>query len=72
MSLTVKYIDENPSCISIGRNGQIKTTGLFVTDCCEVVTVIPMTSRGEPGNCRIEIPKRDVAAAIAALRKAVK
>ena len=43
--------------LAMGRNGLMRTSGLRV--CCfmsGVVIIEPVTSRGQIGNCRIEMP----------------
>jgi len=59
--------------LAMGRNGLMRTSGLRV--CCfmsGVVIIEPVTSRGQIGNCRIEMPVSELSGLIAVLRDIAK
>ena len=61
MSKTIKFKSpEVPR--SFGRNGNIKTTGLYgvVSQGHDVVWLQPITSRGNIGNCVLAFPKTEI------------
>jgi len=43
-------------CVALGRNGTINATGVEVYATEKVVTLTPITTRGVPGRCYIELP----------------
>ena len=52
----------------LGRNGYYTCTGLYVTENPNgQVWIEPITSKGEVGRCRIEIPVEAITEVIAAL-----
>ncbi len=44
----------------IGRNGCFQCTGVEISNIQGVVTIEPITSKGEVGRCQIEIPQESV------------
>ena len=44
-------------CLFLGRNGAFHASGLEVTEHNDVVTMTPITGKGRPARCFIEIPK---------------
>ena len=65
MSKTIKF--KSPEVVwSFGRNGNIKTTGLYglVSQNRDVMWLQPITSRGNIGNCVLAFPKTEIDAVI--------
>ncbi|WP_216726106.1 hypothetical protein [Hymenobacter siberiensis] len=65
----------NVQTTSVGRNGAIKTTGVFVSAVNfapdpnrHVMSLSPCTSRGYMANCDIDVPMADVPDFIQALQ----
>lgn len=51
-------------CVSIGRNGEIQTHGIWVyssktVNAGEYISIQPITSRDNAGRCRIEFPSEE-------------
>lgn len=42
--------------ICLGRNGEIKASGLLIRDLEGCVEVQPVTSRGKPARCLMKVP----------------
>ena len=56
---------------AMGRNGLIKMSGVAATyqPLLQRVMIAPLTSRGDVGNCRIEIPTTEISTVIEMLRQ---
>ena len=59
------------ACTAMGRNGTMKMSGIVATCLPETrrVMIVPLTSRGVVGNCRIEIPTAEIPIFIEMLRQ---
>ena len=59
------------ACTAMGRNGTMKMSGIVATCLPETrrVMIVPLTSRGVVGNCRIEIPTTEIPIFIEMLRQ---
>lgn len=63
----------NKTTTFLGRNGVFKASGIELTHSVtveghSVIVIEPITSRGNPGRCNIEIPVEDLPALIAQLQ----
>ena len=65
----------NVQTTSVGRNGAIKTTGVFISAVNfgpdpnrHVMSLSPCTSRGDMANCDIDVPMADVPDFVQALQ----
>lgn len=58
-------------CTAMGRNGKMKVSGVAATCLpeCRRVMIVPLTSRGVVGNCRIDIPVAEIPAFIEMLQQ---
>ena len=59
------------ACTAMGRNGKMKVSGTTATYLpgSGRVTIMPLTSRGVVGNCRLDIPIDEIPAFIEMLRE---
>lgn len=55
-----------------GRNGCFKSIGLDLFQAKQILSLAPITTKNEIGNCSIEIPISDIPALIEELQKLVK
>lgn len=55
----IRYTSE-PEKQSLGRNGYFRTTGAEISRGPGYVTLMPLTSKGEPGRCEIAVPLDDI------------
>lgn len=53
----------------LGRNGYMKCSGIDLSSSTDVVTLSPLTSRGDVGRCNIEIPLDNLPEVIAKLQR---
>lgn len=65
-----------PQTHFLGRNGYFKCQGVGVELMApfkgqKIVDIVPITSRGEPGRCAIEVPIEDVPTLIKELQQMV-
>lgn len=58
----IKFKESKMIHHAIGRNGLMKCQGLSINvyDDSDMITILPINSKGNVGNCLIDIPRKDL------------